>query len=61
MSLRELLRAAGKLLQLWPLFVSRSLSLGDFMNLAYTLSTMYKRLHPSKKEKGRSFRCVRVA
>jgi hypothetical protein len=31
------------------------------MNLAYTLSTMYKRLHPSKKEKGRSFRCVRVA
>ena len=24
-------------------------SLGDFMNLAYTLSTMYKRVHPERK------------
>ena len=34
-------------------------SLGDFMNLAYTLSTMYKRVHPERKANSSAARRVK--
>jgi hypothetical protein len=34
-------------------------SQGDFMNLAYTLSTMYKRVHPERKANSSAARRVK--